>query len=154
MSKPLSAGFVIRSKGKYLICHATQSPVFKMDSVHWTISKGMVENGEKLIDAAIRELKEETNIDLRNDVSIDGLDSLEPIQHLNLKKKVVYVFFIDDPEGELMDIELKCDSLIDIETHRLYGYPEMDAYMWVNKSTAKSHVFDSQATIFDNVVFE
>ena len=149
--KPVSAGFIIRSAGKYLICHATQDTTFKMDNIHWTISKGMVEEGETSINAAIRELKEETGIDLRNDVQVDGLESLMPIKILPLSKKIIHAYYIDDPNGILQEKELHCSSKIDNKTHRLYGYPEMDAYLWVSKETATKLVFDTQKSLFDEL---
>lgn len=149
--KPISAGFIIRSAGKYLICHATQSTSFEMDHVHWTISKGMVNEGETSLNAAIRELKEETGIDLRNDVSIDNLDALIPYKILPLRKKTIHAYFIDDPSGILREKRLECVSKIDIEGHRLFGYPEMDAYLWTDKDTAQSMVFGSQRSLFDEL---
>lgn len=151
MTKPISAGFIVRSAGKYLICHATQKKHFVMDYTHWTISKGMVEDAETPLIAAIRELKEETGIDLRNDIDVDGLDSLVPYKILNLKYKTIYAFFIDDPTGKLQKKQLHCDSLIDNEAHMLYGYPEMDNYRWVNSSVARYMVFNTHKELFDDL---
>ena len=51
--KVLSAGFLIRSKDKFLLCHATKkkddNP--KQFDKSWTISKGLVEEGELPIEA-------------------------------------------------------------------------------------------------------
>ena len=149
--KPVSAGFIIRSAGKYLICHATQTTKFEMDHIHWTISKGMVEENETSLNAAIRELKEETGIDLREDVQIDGLEALIPHKILPLMRKTIHAYFIDDPQGILREKKLECTSMIDNENHRLFGYPEMDAYLWTDRGTAQSMVFDSHKSLFDDL---
>jgi len=51
----ISAGIIFINENKILLGHSTGNK-------HWDIPKGLIEDGEKPVDAAIRETKEETNI--------------------------------------------------------------------------------------------
>ena len=59
----ISAGIIIRYKDSVLLCHPTNAPW--KDS--FSFPKGLVEDGEDLIDAAIRECFEETGIKVSKD---------------------------------------------------------------------------------------
>ena len=59
----ISAGIIIRYKDSVLLCHPTNAP--RKDS--FSFPKGLVEDGEDLIDAAIRECFEETGIKVSKD---------------------------------------------------------------------------------------
>ena len=56
-SKSLSAGVIVYDGSKFIIGHDTSSK-------HWDIPKGKIEPNEVAIAAAVRELKEETGIDV------------------------------------------------------------------------------------------
>lgn len=104
-----------------------------------TISKGMVEENEQPIAAAIRELREETNIDLNEDLASKitdvPLSKFQPFTSYKTNYKTVLVFLLDDKKGVLIDakLDLKCTSLIDNPANsrvaHLNGLPEMDAFM-------------------------
>jgi putative (di)nucleoside polyphosphate hydrolase len=53
--KRISCGVVITDGARLLLGHATRSP-------RWDIPKGVAEPGETLLDAALRELREETGL--------------------------------------------------------------------------------------------
>lgn len=55
MTKILSAGVIVTDLKSILLCHVTGAR-------HWDIPKGRVDPGELEIDAAVRELYEETSI--------------------------------------------------------------------------------------------
>lgn len=143
MSHKTSAGFLLKSRGLYLICHTTQgkNPPSETDFC-WSISKGIVEDGEYEIEAAIRELKEETGISILDFVDIDK--TMKPFNTYQLKKKTVKVFFAEDISGLLLNQPLQCNSFVPV-----LGYPEMDAFKWVTKEEARNMVFISQKHLFE-----
>jgi len=57
MKEETSAGFVVVYKNKYLIIHSRKG--------HWDLPKGHVEKGETLLQAAKREVLEETGIKVK-----------------------------------------------------------------------------------------
>lgn len=119
-------GILICSGGKFLLCHATKrkDDVPKQYDGSWTISKGIVDEEESPIDAAIRELKEETNVDLRKYEGMVPSPSAKPqvtfqVCSLSLRVQVrdkqVLVYIVDDPDGIVKEQEtdLRCGSLIE-----------------------------------------
>jgi 8-oxo-dGTP pyrophosphatase MutT (NUDIX family) len=55
MAKRISCGVIVTDGDRVLLGHATRSP-------RWDIPKGQAEPGESLVDAAVRELEEETGL--------------------------------------------------------------------------------------------
>ena len=102
-NKQTSAGFLIKSRGRYLICHSTQDPSYKYSELDpfWTIPKGIVEMGESFLIAAIRETKEETGIDLPLYYSINKLNNL--FHRYSSKSKHYAIYFLDDTDNKLFD---------------------------------------------------
>lgn len=64
IDKSISAGVIITDGNYLLLCHVTGSK-------HWDLPKGKVEPGESFIDAAVRELYEETSIKISKDTLLD-----------------------------------------------------------------------------------
>lgn len=107
----VSSGIAILYKTKILLCHPTNLPWRNS----FSIPKGGVDEGESLIDAAIRETKEEVGIDIRKE-QIENID--EPIEVLYINKagklfKKCYVFIVKikslseiDVESETLDKEM------------------------------------------------
>mmetsp|Transcript_29802 Transcript_29802/g.41922 ORF Transcript_29802/g.41922 Transcript_29802/m.41922 type:complete len:228 (+) Transcript_29802:78-761(+) len=159
-TKPISAGFLIRSsKSKFLLCHATKSPNGKWTKYdgNWTVPKGIVEEGESKIDAAIRELREETNIDLLHrsfrELLPPNLNDADPFVVFPVGEKKVHLFLLEDEQGRLQDpsIELKCSTKIENmhpSLSYLIGLPEVDGYMWVEREDAEKMVYKSQQKLF------
>ena len=110
--KTLSAGVVIVRNGQVLLGHSTNNE-------HWDIFKGKVESGETPIQAAIRELKEESGIDLLPEQLVDlGKFSYN-------KKKNLHLFLHTDAVGFVAE-NCHCDAKVEDK------YPEMDDYKWVD----------------------
>jgi 8-oxo-dGTP pyrophosphatase MutT (NUDIX family) len=140
--KQLSAGFLIRSNDKFLICRACAGPKANPEEGKWTIPKGHVEDGETSIDAAYRETKEECGIDLKK---LPYVDVWKHFSHMySLRNKDVIVFFTDDKSGMLQDEILSCESFVDGDK----DYPEIDAYKWVSYKEAKIMITRSQQELF------
>ncbi len=57
MARAISCGVIITDGAQILLGHAARSP-------RWDIPKGLAEAGEPLAEAAVRELKEETGLDV------------------------------------------------------------------------------------------
>jgi len=94
----ISAGFIIIKDKKILL--------LKSKKKHFDFPKGHVEPGEEIFQAAIRELKEETNINIEDIKIIGGPDiiSYKVIEKNQIKDKNVYYYyalFISNKEIEL-----------------------------------------------------
>ena len=117
MPKIVSCGVIVRrAMGELLLGHATGTN-------YWDIPKGVRDAGETSIAAALRELREEAGIALRDEQLLDlGL-------HKYLPRKDLHVFSLDPPDARL-DI-----SACSCSTHYTPRYggpevPEVDAYRW------------------------
>ena len=75
-----SCGLIIINENKVLLVKQTEG--------HWGFPKGHVEQGETEVQTAIREVKEETNIDV--EVKEDKRYEEEYYPEENIKKQVVY----------------------------------------------------------------
>lgn len=137
----VSTGFLIQSGTKFLICHTTKA---KGDAV-WSISKGVPDENEPLLEAALRETFEETGIPLR---AIDGLTIIsEPVYcSFVARNKLVRVFFAYDPSGALQTFPCACTSMVTDKGAE--HFPEMDEFKWVDLEEAEKLVFNSQKTLF------
>lgn len=144
----ISCGFVIKSEGDILIGHSTDpyGSTPTLNTGNWTIFKGIKESqGESDLDCALRELFEESNIDLRIFCSVGELESMKStIEYDMSSNKKVRLFIYNDPFGKLKNIELKCNSFVPE-----LGIPEIDAYKWCSIEEAYQLVFKSQKFIFD-----
>lgn len=142
MDRQLSAGFLIRSGKKFLLCHAFPGPRATKDTGKWTIPKGHVEAGETTLEAAYRETLEETGLDLKN---LSYVNVWQHFSHIyTMRNKDVIVFFCDDETGMLQDEILKCSSFVDDDP----TYPEVDEYKWVEFKEAKIMITRSQQELF------
>jgi len=142
ITKTISSGFVVRSKdGRYLLgkSEGHSGPCC------WTIFKGGQEGEETLIDTAIRELKEETGIDVINDHRLNKNISTNPIYEYSLRHKDVYLFILDDVEGVLDTFPFSCSSFWSD------GKPEIMAYKWCTIEEMKEHIFYSQRGLIDKL---
>lgn len=150
MSKKLSAGFLIKSRGLYLLCHTTQDPSYKYSDSDpfWSIPKGLVDRGEGCLTAALRETKEEIGVDL--------LSFYPPVDRVfhkySSKHKQYVIYFLNDVNNKLFDFPFICNSIIENERYpKRNGLPEHDMFKWVTKEEGKRLVFPSFKHVFDLV---
>ena len=135
-TKNISLGFVVRSKGKYLVGKATRKK-----EPCWTFFKGHQEQGEAYLETAIRELKEETGIDLRLfPVLLANVPQAPDVKYRVQKyNKDVYLFFVDDPDGVLESVNLVCSSFWGGQQ-----FPEIEDYKWCDFEELEGMLFKSQ----------
>jgi predicted NUDIX family NTP pyrophosphohydrolase len=107
---------------KYLICHPYGSS-WKNGS--WTIPKGKKEESESNIDTAIREVKEETDIDINKKKG--KILYLGTYEYDKIDKKLTIFLFLS--EEDLTKDKLTCKSLIKEGKNK--SKPEIDYFKWV-----------------------
>lgn len=141
MSRVISAGFIVKCKnGQFLLGKACYDGNDK-----FTIFKGRQDPGESLIETAIRELKEESGIDINVDDRLNKNISTVPIFTYSMRDKDVYVFLLNDSEGALDDFEFKCDSYYG-ETVK---YPEIIDYKRFDLDDMDKYIFHSQLGLIE-----
>ena len=115
MKKEKSCGAIIINDGKVLLIHQNNDV--------WGFPKGHGEGNETEVETAIREVKEETNLDIEIDSS--KRYSIHYLVKENVPKEVIY--FLAKPIGNInlikQDSEIKeayfedIDKVIDVLTH-------------------------------------
>jgi len=142
MAKKVSTGFIVVSKdNKILIGKGCNR-----SSNCWTVFKGGVEEGESWIETAIRELKEESGIDINSSVVLQKSISTVPVHSYSMRKKDVYLYLLKDDEGILDDFDFCCDSRVEGD-----GPPEILAYKWVDIDELNDYLFFSQHKIKEDL---
>lgn len=128
----ISAGFIVLSKdlSKILLGRAS--------SDMWTTFKGHVETGETELDAAIRELKEESGIDISTSESLQKNMSSGIVHEYQLKNKRVKLYLLVDSDNVLDGFTFFCNSYYG------NGKPEILDYKWMDIDEAEKKVFNSQ----------
>ena len=118
------------SSNKFLICHATRS------KGGWSIPKGIKEKDENIFQAAVRELFEETNINL-NQIDVLKIYPL-PGAKYEKRNKILESFLVISKIDE-QSIELRCHSHVDDK------FPEIDKYKWVDLEEFSGLIHKTQA---------
>ena len=115
MKERCACGIIIEEPRGWLLCHPTNG------GNRWDFPKGNAEIGEDHLDAALRELKEETGLELDSSqiesIKDLGRDSYQSNRDLHL-------FYV-----KVKSIDTKimfCESMV--ENPRGANFPEMDAF--------------------------
>jgi len=141
--KTISSGiFLINNNNELLVCHPTNhNPNF------WSIPKGRVESDESLLDAAIRETYEETNILLTKDLNFIALPMVD-YKHGN--KALASFLFLEEenPSVNLKSFEIKCMSMVSNDGDSFF---EMDDFKWVSLNEAKEMLHETQSYLIDEI---
>lgn len=126
--------FLIDKNKNILICRVTNS------KNHWSIPKGLCDKNEKLLDAALRELKEETSILLSNqNISFVGSFKYS-------KSNKILTAFCCNIDYSIDANQLRCESMVN-ENGRIF--PEVDKYEWVSIEEAKKLIHETQILALD-----
>lgn len=133
--------FLIRKDQKILICHPTKHK----DTV-WSIPKGRMEEGEDVVETAVRETYEETNVDV-SEWSV--IHKLEPAPYPK-SNKVLFGIALFESENKFSFnfFDLKCNSNVPLEAG---GFPEMDGYQWATIDDAEKLVHAAQINCLNQI---
>jgi len=146
----VSAGVVVYRRGpggvEVLLAHPGGPFFRKRDAGAWTIPKGLVGQGEEPIDAARRELAEETGLEP------PAAGALVPLGSVKQKGgKVVHAWGLErdcDPEALFSnDFELEWPP----RTGKLQRFPELDRFAFFDRRTALEKILPAQAPLLDRL---
>lgn len=142
MASKVTCGiFIIDPSGKILFCHPTHSAYNYL-----SIPKGLVELNESYIDAGIREVREETGINL-NFLSGD-LQNIENLVQYKCGKKALKAFIFKSHEE--IATELVCNSFFTLNG---VSIPEVDDYFWLTLEDLKNYkLHPTQQQIIDEYI--
>ena len=143
-----SAGILLYRQGaeglQVLLVHPGGPYWKKRDAGAWQIPKGKIDEGEQLLDAALREFEEELG------VSLEG----EPRALTRIRQaagKWVDAFAI---EGEL-DCDAIVSNMFEMEwpprSGRMESFPEIDRARWFTLREARDKMLASQQPLLDEL---
>ena len=108
----ISSGVIVTDGVRLLLGHASRSP-------RWDIPKGIAEQGEPLLAAALRELLEETGLQAPP-------DALQPLgTHAYLRNKHL-ALFAWHPDEMPDPARLRCSSMVELPGRKTM--PELDRF--------------------------
>ena len=109
----------------------------KQDIGAWSVQKGIVEKDEKVIDAAKREVFEETNLNVSNDLYF-----LASKKVTNNKLAIMFYSYFD---GDISSFQ---SNTFHMEwpknSNKIEEFPEMDKVKWFSIEEAKQYIHPSQ----------
>ena len=122
---------------KVLLCHFGGPYWENIDKGAWSIPKGELNKNERIVDAAKREFREETNLVIRNELKYL---SSKKISH----KKLAIIFCVNED----FDLSNCYSYTFKLEWPKDSGcindFPEMDKYEWMDINKAKEMIIDKQ----------
>jgi 8-oxo-dGTP pyrophosphatase MutT (NUDIX family) len=134
----VSCGTLVVSRQRHLLlCHVTHT-------AHWDIPKGMRDPGESTLEAAVRELREETGLVFPPARFVD----LGPFAYRRDKRLHLYRV---DAGDELASLEhLVCHSFF---PHHVTGKdtPEMDGFRWATRAEMRALCWPRMAGVLDSI---
>lgn len=124
--------FIVNRKGEILIGHVTNQC-----EKTWSIPKGLVEDGEEHLNAALRETFEETDIDFRG-----YKVHIIPPQPYSHGKKMLQGFVVLESEHntDFSTFEPICTSMVPAEE----PFPEIDYFKWVHFDEVNEFIHETQ----------
>ena len=133
--KVLSCGVLFKVKNKILLGHST-------GNIHWDIPKGIKQENECTITAAIRETFEETGILIEK-------TTLKEVGHFNLNKnKNLHLYETD--KVDIVLSELYCDSMVNLPNRE--PFPEIDEFQLFTKEEALTKVYPALKRVLKEVL--
>lgn len=132
----VTCGILLHTPNGVLLCHPTGR---KFEDGCYDIPKGVKEENETEWECAVRELREETGIDITN---VDLRYIANHGRFAYNKEKDIHLFSVRIA-NTIKPIDLKCDSLID-GTNK----PEVNGYLFTNDIIPK--VFKSLKKVLES----
>ena len=122
---------------KVLLCHFG-GPYWKdTDIGGWSLPKGEVRKNEIVLDAAIREFKEETNLDITSSIKYLGTKKIS-------RKKLAIMFYTNSD----FDLSNCKSNTFNLEfpkgSNNIQSFPKMDKYEWMIIKEAKNKIIKNQ----------
>lgn len=138
-----SAGILVYRKNKeveVLLTHPG-GPYWKDATSHcYSIPKGELEGNESSKKAAIREFKEETNLDAK-------IDELDYLASKKISNKKLAIIFVINKDYDLSNC--KSNTFTKDFNGIIQEFPEVDGYKWFKLDEAKEMIFNSQVYFID-----
>ena len=136
-----SAGILLYKKenNRYLVLLAHFGGPYweKKDKGAWSVQKGIVEDGEKVLTAAKREVEEETNLKIVNDIYFLAAKKVA-------KNKLAIMFYsyydggISNFKSNTFQLEWPKNS------SKIEKFPEMDKIDWFTLDKAREYIHPTQ----------
>lgn len=136
--------FLMRKDNRFLIGHPTNNKPNL-----WGIPKGQLDENEVPLEAAFREMFEETNLNLKGDINFDIYPLKEKLYKNN--KKILHPFLlVEKKESTIIwdDLEIKCNSKVAPEIGDFY---EMDDFKWITLDDARLILHQTQIDCLDEI---
>lgn len=137
----VSGGIILIMNGKILLVHPTKSKWFGT----YSIPKGGVNEGESEIDAAIRELKEETSLVVTKDMITNPNDPIiieyQNKQGKKYKKLVLFKVYINNISDIGMTSEIMDKNKLQLK--------EVDWCGFLGKKEAQMRIFHRMVSLLD-----
>lgn len=144
-----SAGILLYKKEnddiKVLLCHPG-GPYWKNTNLHsWGIPKGELDKDEKVLEAALREFKEETNLDIDS-------NNINYLYSKKVSNNKLIIIFTKEEDADLSNCK---SNTFPLEWPKGSGiindYPENDKYEWINIEEAYDLIFKQQIIFLDRL---
>ena len=141
MMRKTAGVFLVKNDGTILVGHPTNHNIN-----FFSIPKGGVDEGESLIEAAIRETYEEANVDI---CDFKTIHTLSPRIHKN-GKKILYPYVLFEGENDYIfdEFELRCNSNVPVKDG---GFPEMDSFKFLSFDEARIYLHPTQIDCIDEI---
>lgn len=143
-----SAGILLYRRGgptlEVLLVHPG-GPFWRgKDAAAWTIPKGEIDHGEEALAAAVRELKEETGVEVEG-----PFIALDPIRQKAGKRVTAFAC-----EGDC-DASAIVSNTFSLEwpprSGRMQTYPEVDRAAWFTLETAREKINPAQFALLEEL---
>lgn len=138
--------FIVNNKGELLLTHPTGHPMNL-----WSIPKGLSDKGEDSIEAAVREVFEETNIDIHDWFISENFvcyaDLGEQLYKTGKKTIHAHIIFV---VADMDEVELRCDSTFTVEGSDK-EIPENDDTQWKSFEFAEENLHESQKKFMETI---
>jgi predicted NUDIX family NTP pyrophosphohydrolase len=150
--RPLSAGILLYRETpgglRVLLAHPGGPYFSKKDAGAWSIPKGLVDAGEELMAAALREFREETGIELTG-----SLESLGEVRLKSGKRVVAFALAYQAAEDELLSGFNPGKFTMEWPPRlgKVSEFPEVDRIAFFSLESAREKINERQAPLLDRL---